>query len=258
MQLTSYAPSDILKPYVRVYNIVESEDGMESSILPDTALVMAFRYKGSVTYGGGEEARRRLPVSVITGVRESVRSLQYARDTANLLVIFRETGAAAFFKVPLHELAGISLSLDMLLPEALVRETEERLAAAADHPGRIAVVESLLCALLQAPVQDALVLHAVRAITAAKGMVRIKALAGHLHISQDAFEKRFRRQAGVSPRQFASIVRFRHVIAQVPLSGSLTAAALGAGYFDQAHFIKDFRAFTGQAPREFFRSGRYW
>ncbi|GAA0549803.1 helix-turn-helix domain-containing protein [Chitinophaga japonensis] len=258
MQLSSYFPSDILKPYVRVYNIVESRDGMENSILPDTSLVMAFRYKGSVNYGSREEEQSRLPVSVITGIRESVRLLQYAPDTANLLVIFSATGAAAFFKVPLHELAGTSLPLDTLLPDALVRETEEQLAAAADHVQRIAIVERLLCTLLQAPGQDALVLHAVRAITAARGIVKIKALAGNLHISQDAFEKRFRRLAGVSPKQFASIVRFRNVVAQVPQSASLTDVALNAGYFDQAHFIRDFRAFTGLAPQEFFKSVNFW
>jgi AraC-like DNA-binding protein len=53
-------------------------------------------------------------------------------------------------------------------------------------------------------------------------------------------------------------VRLRKVIDTYDPATNLTEAALTAGYFDQAHFIKDFRSFTGQSPQEFFKSPLYW
>jgi AraC-like DNA-binding protein len=40
--------------------------------------------------------------------------------------------------------------------------------------------------------------------------------------------------------------------------GTLTDAAYQAGYFDQSHFIKDFRLFTGRTPKDFFSDFQYW
>jgi methylphosphotriester-DNA--protein-cysteine methyltransferase len=73
-----------------------------------------------------------------------------------------------------------------------------------------------------------------------------------LHISQSALEKRFRQAVGASPKKFASIVRLKSVIKQYDGANSLTALGYEAGFYDQAHFIKEFKAFTGDTPEKFF------
>jgi AraC-like DNA-binding protein len=90
------------------------------------------------------------------------------------------------------------------------------------------------------------------------GNLRIKELATSLAISQDPFEKRFRRVIGTSPKQFSNIVRLKHVIEGYQPALSLTDTALAAGYFDQAHFIKEFKSFTGQTPKDFFQAPPAW
>lgn len=257
MKIERYIPADILKPFIKTFMIIESESGMVSNILPDTSLVLAFRFKGAVTtMAAGQQGV--LPPAVISGIRRSSRSMAYAKDTANLLVIFHEAGAAAFFKEPLHELSDLSLSLDMLMNGRQVADIDEQLVAARSNEQRIRIVESWMISKLKTPAPDMLVQHAIQQIQRSHGAVRIKDLAGSLYISQDAFEKRFRRQAGASPKQFSSIVRFRHLIDGYPQAASLTDAALTAGYFDQAHFIKDFKAFTGKTPQDFFREVVHW
>jgi AraC-like DNA-binding protein len=101
-------------------------------------------------------------------------------------------------------------------------------------------------------------LDALQKINTSHGTVRINVLARELNISQDPFEKRFRRMVGTSPKQYSSIVRLKNVIASYRQNKNLTAAAYDAGYFDQAHFIKDFKSFTGQTPLNFFKSSSYW
>ncbi len=92
---------------------------------------------------------------------------------------------------------------------------------------------------------------AVRIIKQHNGVVRVKELAASLHISQDAFEKRFRALIGSTPKQYASIIRLRNLITKYPGYASLTEATYQAGYFDQSHFIKDFGLSPGMRQKSF-------
>jgi AraC-like DNA-binding protein len=255
MNRQRYAPADVLKPFIKAFLIIESEEAVESYTLPDTSIVVAFRYKGKAVH---TQEGIVLPASGITGVRKSFRVLDYAKHTANLLVVFNEGGAAAFFKEPLHELFDTNLSLHHLLHLSTLNIIEEQLCEAKDNGERIAVMERFLLSELKIQRPDMLIHNAVQQLKAANGMINMKALAKGLYISQDAFEKRFRWLIGTSPKRFATIVRLKNMIDTYPQGGSLTAAAHAAGYFDQAHFIKDFKSFTGKTPQVFFQSSLWW
>ena len=257
MKAERHLPSDGLKPFVKAFMLIESADGTVNHILPDTSLTLAFRTAGTVA-AVEDDAQALLPAAVITGLRKTARRLAYAKHSATLVVQFNETGTASFFREPLHELFNASLPLDSLIPQHQLDEVEDRLAAATGNAARVAVVERFLLSRLREPEPDRLIREAVRAINFVQGDLRMKDLAADLPISQDAFEKRFNRAIGTSPKQFAKIVRLRNLIRQVPQRSSLTDAALTAGYFDQAHFIKDFKAFTGKTPKAFFQSPVFW
>ena len=57
---------------------------------------------------------------------------------------------------------------------------------------------------------------------------------------------------GASPKKFTSIVRFRNIIQDYHPKAPLSALGFEAGYYDQAHFIKAFKCFTGETPEMFF------
>lgn len=257
MNLETYAPSDLLKPFVKRYMIIESEEGTINRILPDTSIIIAFRLKGRViSKNKGRE--NDLPTSVIAGLRNSSRLINYSEKSATLLVMFREGGAAVFFNDPLHELFGLHTSLDSLVCRKKLEETEEQLAETKNNRQRITVVERFLFSQLDEPEPDALVYHSIQKIKSTGGDIRIRNLAAELSISLDPFEKRFRRVAGTSPKQFSRIVRLRNVINSYSEDKSLTETAYAAGYYDQPHFIKDFKSFTGQSPKKFFASPSFW
>jgi AraC-like DNA-binding protein len=253
MRIEQYIPVATLQPFIKSFMIIESEYAVQNNILPDTAVVMAFRLRGMVA----ENNHGVLPAAVLGGLRKTSRSLNYSSNTANLLIVFREDGAAAFFKEPMHELFGGSASLDNFVRRQLLQDISEQLTAAANNQACVDIIQRFLLSIHRQTKPDLLVQEAVKSIRRAGGNLRIKELLGDLHISQDAFEKRFRKTTGASPKQFASIVRLRGLISRAD-AGTLTELAYGAGYFDQAHFIKDFRSFTGQTPREFYRSAIYW
>ena len=257
MNLERFIPTDRLKPYVKAYLIIASEHGMDNRILPDTALVMALRFQGTIAFTDRLK-RENMPATALTGLRHAARVVHYAQQTSMLLVQFHDGGAAAFFQQPLHILSDQSVALSDLLPRDTVTALEDQLCTATSHTQRIALTEQFLLTLLHEPEQDGIVHEALRQIRAAQGTARISDIVKELPLSRDAFEKRFRRLVGTSPKQFSIVVRLRHVIDTHADRDTLTDAAYRAGYFDQAHFIKDFTAFTGQTPGVFFATKRSW
>lgn len=237
--------------------IIESPEGMENTILPETSLVMALRLKGKVEYFN-DSSKNILPAAVITGIRKKVRQLSYIQDTATLLVKFNEGMAASFFNEPLHELAGQSYSLDTLIKRSLISAIEEQLSEAKSHKEYILLVENFLILQLKQNQADLLVSSAISQIQQAKGIISIDQMMKSIPLSRDAFEKRFRKAVGTSPKQFSTIIKLNQVISSYNGQTSLTKTAYSAGYYDQSHFIKDFRSYTGESPSNFFRAKDWW
>lgn len=237
--------------------IIESIEGTINKTLPDTAIVMAFRFKGAVDYKQADSSGL-LPKMVISGLRKSPRTFTYYEQTANLLVKFKEGGATAFFKEPLHELFSISQSLDSMVKMSILNEIEEQLAEAIDNTQRISTIERFLISRLNRVKPDLLVQKAIQNIQLVKGNIKINELINNLPLSRDAFEKRFRKSTGTTPKQYASIVKLNNLIKNLNPQSSLLDAAYTSGYFDQSHFIKDFKTFTGELPHDFIKQPRKW
>ena len=118
---------------------------------------------------------------------------------------------------------------------------------------RIKIVEQFLASQLKDIQADKLIVEAVKLIYESKGTIRVKELNEKLFISQSPFEKRFRKIVGTSPKKFTSIIRFNCVLENFNETKSLTEICYENNFFDQAHFIKDFKHFTGQTPENFKR-----
>ena len=252
MNINSYIPTELLRPFILTYIIVESQEELVNKVLPDTSLVLSFRYKGRVSYMT-DTMKNDLPSASVSGLRKSLRLFNYSKDTGNFLILFKEGGAAAFFKIPLHRLFDENVSLDNFIGHQNLSIIEEQLAEANNNTQRKDLIEQFLLSELYNTNGDRLILAALQKIHLTKGTIKIKDLANELYISQDALEKRFRRIVGTSPKQFSSIVRMRSMTDHRLQKQTFTGIALDAGYFDQPHFNKDFKLFTGQTPTDFFK-----
>ncbi len=87
----------------------------------------------------------------------------------------------------------------------------------------------------------------------AKGQLRISDLAENAGLSVRSLERKFKSAAGFSPKRFARILRFQSAIGQYQSRfEDLTSLGLECGYYDQAHFIHDFKEFSGYTPSQYF------
>ena len=85
------------------------------------------------------------------------------------------------------------------------------------------------------------------------GNVRIDDLADLAGLSARQFRRVCLELTGLTPKQLCRAIRFRDAVAQLINDGRLGSAtiALDLGYYDQAHFINEFRAFSGLTPTEY-------
>jgi len=86
-----------------------------------------------------------------------------------------------------------------------------------------------------------------------RGLVRVDELAHHAGLSARQFRRLCLQQTGLSPKQLCRAIRFRHAAVQARLAGrgEWSQVALDCGYYDQAHFINEFRALSGLTPGEY-------
>ena len=130
-----------------------------------------------------------------------------------------------------------------------------RLAEATSAHQKIALVEAFLLRRLDAlPALDSTVQTAIAAVHKARGDISVTALRTDLSLSERQLERTFRQHTGLTPRQFVRLVRFRqvvHLLHQPALL--LTDVAYRAGYYDQAHFVHDFKALAGLTPGDYRR-----
>lgn len=250
----SYKPCAALSPYIEAIIHLQSDEEISYHTLPQTSVVMAFHYQNRMFVKDGV-SERQLMKSGLFGLHNAYKTFRNEANVAMLLVPFTATGAYAFFGFPMHELFCNSYALDQVMPGHVVRHAEEQIMQSSTIEDKVQAVEQLLYNRLQHRKQDLVVMDAVRQIKESGGALRIKDLAGNLYISESRLEKRFRTVVGAAPKKFASIVRVRQIITAHQQDCSFTKAAYNAGYFDQAHFTRDFKAFTGVTPNRFFKPG---
>lgn len=252
MSFQKIIPTGELKPYIQYFAISENTQQRIYKVLPSTKLVIGFQYKGFLN-SLENNIQNTLATAGITGIQNSFKTFENTVSTGTVLVYFTETGFTYFSGLPAHALFDQSVSLDNIFEKNKINETEEKLSCAVSHTDKIKIIEQFLLSQLRERKEDKLIVEAVKIIYQSKGLIKIKELTQKLFISQSPFEKRFRSLVGTTPKKFASIIRFNAVLNDLEKPKSLTDVCFEHHFFDQAHFIKDFKQYTGNTPENFKR-----
>ena len=240
-------------PASRVDGLIEGLAVLRTTQPSQRTLVAESRISIGVRVAGTASALRGgdwqpLPRFTMTGVHCGSRVVRTEADGC-LVLAHLHPAAAAALGLAARDLAGTTLDLAKLWPVQDLETLAARLSAAPDDAARMALLEAHIATRLAAgPVADAMVVAAVNQIRAAPAEVRIAALAQQLGTSADTLERRFTAAVGVSPKRFARAVRLRTAVLSYAADMTLTDVALGAGYYDQSHFVREMQSATGLAP----------
>lgn len=164
---------------------------------------------------------------------------------------FRTDGARSLLAVPLAELGDRIVPLADLAP-ALCDALRRALQGTNAPARRIEAMTAVLHRYRRGVVD-----RAVRSILENLDQPRtptIRAVADHLGFTARTVERRVMAATGLSPVELRAVLRFRRCyrLLEAAPAGHWGRVALAAGYYDQAHCIREFRRFTGAAPTEWF------
>jgi AraC-like DNA-binding protein len=175
-------------------------------------------------------------------------------------VRFRPGHAFAALGAPAAELTDERVSYDLLANDA--DEALDDIAVQSTNEARLqAIVRLVRRRLTGAPAVPASVRRAVQIIAAEHGNLRVAALTSAIGITRQQLARQFATHVGITPKTFARVMRTRAALARAdaaraahPRDVDWTAIAYDLGYYDQPHFIDEFKSITGATPGQWTKS----
>lgn len=239
------------------YFIVETDNEIDfmpkERVYPCGNATLVFHYGSPSIFQKKDSSKNIEPNLVICGQQTSYYDLSLSGKTGMILIVFKPHGVKSFFNFPITELLNENLSLHDLLNYETI-ELEDKLFNSPNNRQRITLLENFLIKRLIHNNEFERVEHALKIIENSKGQIKTQDIAHEVCLGIKQFERTFSKYVGINPKKYASIARFQNVIQmrRKHKNSSMFQLAFDNGYYDHAHFIHDFKSFTGLSPKEFF------
>lgn len=223
-------------------------------IVPDGEVKLIFPYRGGIGCRIGDRDRWH-PESrlIISGMRDTPGELRFPTGVAAAVAVLRPDALYRLTGIPQHEITNRTLDGEEILGP-LARDCQQRLADAASAEDRVREIGQTLGRLLQrAARSDSPFDYALERIRRSDGRVRVDQLARELGWSRKRITRAFADRVGFSPKRLSSILRFHAVynhITRTPPERR-DGRLIYDYYFDQSHFLKEFKRYSGITPRSY-------
>ena len=188
--------------------------------------------------------------AVLSGARSDCFVIDTCQQDRVIGIQFRPGGIFPFFRMPASEVEGASFDLDDLWP-GHTGEIREQLLSAPSIDGMFATLERCLIARVVRPLElHPAVTYAVERFCRLPQQSRVVGVTERVGLSSRRFIQLFHQQVGLTPKTFCRVRRFQRVLHSIHGKQAVDwpQLALDCGYYDQAHFIHDFQAFSGLTP----------
>jgi AraC-like DNA-binding protein len=169
-------------------------------------------------------------------------------------VKFLPGGFRPFLGRPVSTITGLSLPINAVFADA--DDIEAQVLALKSPEEMVKVMSHFLLARVPASDENVgRVARIVAGIVDDRGITQVEQLALRENMNKRALQRLFSDYVGASPKWVINRYRMHEAVEQLALGRppDWTALALDLGYFDQAHFIRDFKALVGQSPAEYTR-----
>ena len=259
MRYIEIPPTASLASYIKCFWFLESEasaDPPTERILPDGCTEIVFNLADPFAQHQADGSTRKQPLALLVGQMRRHLLIQPTGRVEILGIRFWPAGAYPFLSFPQHEIAGRILDLGDV-SRNIVREILSKLSDASAPSERVKLVQEVLLAQLRKSVPGNIVVdRAVELISRSDGAVPILDLADKLGISLRGLDRQFNTHVGFSPKSLCRIVRFQRAVkllSRVASTLDWAGVALESGYYDQSHFIREFKSFAGKEPTSYIR-----
>lgn len=258
MKLTELYPSLPLCNYVSRYWSWREEENLPP-LLPGCGGELFF-YQRPVSLIKSNVDCATQPGCVLLLPRHGAFQFQLREPTSFIAVRFRTGALRHFSQMPEALMTDTCLS-PLEIWGRRAAELEERLCEAPDATAQVVLLESFLLEqlALNKKTSHMWLDEAVRRMYYQYQNITLDELIALSGFGTRYFQKLFNNHFGIAPRHFQRIIRFEQLIRYLLLNRQrdYLHAALEHGYYDQSHFIKDFRFFIDEVPSEFLQERNF-
>jgi AraC-like DNA-binding protein len=190
-----------------------------------------------------------------SGAHSEFMLLDTSRPFSMIGVAFKPGGGFPFVSLPAGELHNLGVPLDAVWGR-YAEEIVDRLLDAKTPQARFGIVERALAKRAAGRLEGhPAVRYALKQFDTSAPFRSVADVTAQIGLSSRRFIEIFRNEVGLTPKLFCRIRRFQKVLAALEDASEVdwSGVALACGYFDQAHFIHDFRAFAGVNPSSYLR-----
>lgn len=171
-----------------------------------------------------------------------------------IVVVLQPYGASHLWGIPATEWVNCFFPAEEVL-RSRVQDVCQALIKTAQLSERVQRLDNfLLREMNKCKTPDPIIVQAVNYIVQYQGLVSVELLLQTLFVSERTLERKFKQAIGISPKRFIDIVRLNTSakrLQQMKEKRRLTGIAYDSGYFDQAHFTKEFKKTTGVTPQQY-------
>jgi AraC-like DNA-binding protein len=192
----------------------------------------------------------------VSGVRTQSITIPSGRNSRMLIVAFKKGKACPFYPMPMSEITDVVVGADLVLGRSIL-DLREQLLAASSIDRMFCILETFLLrqagASLVTDITSRCIEYALLQIVNQPNILSFQHLCDQIGFSQKHFINLFKEQVGVSPKQYLKIMRFQKTIVEIENHESIhwSSFARENGYYDQPHFINEFKSFSGFTPNEY-------
>lgn len=257
MEYMQYEVEEDLRPFIKCYWSLEAPAAPvpeKQRIVPDGCMEMIFHYGNLYLQYLQDGTSIVQPRSFVFGQITTPLEIEPSGTTGIIAARFQPEGFFPFTTLPVTTMADMATPLTVLFGDA-GSELEIQVVNAPHNRARTAVLNSFFLSKLQtAEAAERIATAAVQALLESSGKHNVNEISAQLQVNRRQLERKFVAATGLSPKQFSKIARLQAALKLISGDSfsSLTTLALEAGYYDQAHFIRDFREFTGVSPGQFY------
>lgn len=258
MEYKIYHPNEKLSRYIKYFwsleNLQNDAPHSKERIFPDGCIELIFHYGDHFMkiYGSGTASVQ--PKSFIHGQLTSYIELEATGKIGVFSARFHPAGLQPFIDFDVLKLTDTTLTVSEIWGKSGT-ELEKNVLKASSNQERVEITERFLETKLGSlSKNNEAIDFCVEAIIESNGTISIEKLTDELQISKRQLERKFQAVVGLNLKLFSRITRFNYALQLIEKKefDSFTKVAYDGGFYDQAHFIKDFKDITGLNPKQYF------
>lgn len=257
MNYQTFQPHSDLGSLINCYwtlEVPEENNSERQRIIPDGCIEMAFILGDDIKRYTSKDEFILQPRAMVLGQTIEPFYIEPTGFVNTFAIRFYPYGFANFVTMPIKDLANKETPIELLFGAYTANELEQKIIHATDTKQRIEIIENFLLEKLNDKITiDNIVKQTVEALLSSNGTESITTILKEDLSKRRQLERNFKKQIGISPKQLGKVIRLQTALKMLlnKKKDNLTNIAYESEYFDQAHFIKDFKEFTGINPKEF-------